>query len=182
MFYGIGSVLGKMDIEKGTRVSFKDIIVNSVSELPTPDPVSPDVEFFNEDGTLMVASVYEAEDVVSFRTSDATRWLKKLRRRAKGRRQRKRERRAKRLGLKMSEYMWRVLVLQFDDLQRRRALKTKPQRQDDVLMDDRSDSGWSSEGRSDSDEPSERDELLDEEGFEDYDDMEIVDIVLPYGK
>lgn len=181
MFYGIGSVLGKMDIEKGTRVSFKDTIVNSVSELPTPDPVSPDVEFFNEDGTLMVASVYEAEDVVPFRTSDATRWLKKIRRRAKGKRQRKRERRAKRLGLTMPEYMWRVLVLQFDDLQRRKALRTKPQRQDVVLVDDRSDSGWSSEDRS-IDEPSERDELLDEEGFEDYDDMEIVDIVLPYGK
>ena len=179
MFYGIGAVLGKMDIEKGTRVSFADAVVNSVSELPTPDPVSPDVEFFNEDGTLMVDGVYEAKDEVPFRTSDATRWLKKLRRRAKAKRQRKRERRAKRLGLTMPEYM-----RQFGDLPRRRAPKSKPQRQDDVSMDVSSDSssGWSSEDRSESDEPSERDEVLDEEGFEDYDDMEIVDIVLPYGK
>ena len=85
----------------------------------------------------------------------------------------------------MSEYMWRVLVRQIDDLRKKRTVNKARERQTETIVDTRPTSDWSSgwsSGWSSSEDDTERDELLDEEGFEDYDDMEIVDIVLPYGK
>ena len=54
VFYGVGSILGKLDISKGECIPFADDVVNSVSELPPPPRVvlGPFRPFFNEDGSV----------------------------------------------------------------------------------------------------------------------------------
>lgn len=61
VFYGVGSILGRLDISKGECVPFADTVVNSVSELPPPPQVmlGPFRPFFNEDG-----SVYNVPEAV----------------------------------------------------------------------------------------------------------------------
>lgn len=180
MFYGIGSIMGKMDIQTGKRVLIEPSVVNSVSELPIPATAMPDVEFFKEDGTLIVGDVYKNP----LQTGSAARWLKKQRKRARIRKRKKRRRKAEKLGLSMSEYMWRVLVKQVPELRKRRVKEylRKKQLSREVFevpeqndMEDGSDSGWTSEEVSLSG--------LDDEGFEDYGGLEIVyDILSPYSK
>ena len=54
VFYGVGSIMGKLDISKGECIPFADTVVNSVSELPPPPRVmlGPFRPFFNEDGSV----------------------------------------------------------------------------------------------------------------------------------
>lgn len=180
MFYGIGSILGKMDIQTGKRVLIEPSVVNSVSELPIPVTAMPDVEYFREDGTLIVGDVHESP----LRTGSAVRWMEKRRKRARLRKKKKRRRKAAKLGLSLSEYMWRVLVKQVPELRKRRVKEylRKKQLSREVFevpeqndMEDGSDSGWTSEEDSLSG--------LDDEGFEDYGGLEIVyDILSPYSK
>ena len=89
-------------------------VVNSVSELPIPVTAMPDVEYFREDGTLIVGDVYQSP----LRTGSAVRWMKKRRKRARLRKKKKRRRKAAKLGLSLSEYMWTVLVNQVPEFER----------------------------------------------------------------
>ena len=138
------------------------------------------VEFFKEDGTLIVGDVYQSP----LRTGSAVRWMKKRRKRARLRKKKRRRRKAAKLGLSLSEYMWRVLVKQVPELRKRRVKEylRKKQLNREVFevpeqndMENGSDSGWTSEEVSLSG--------LDDEGFEDYGGLEIVyDILSPYSK
>ena len=184
IFYGIGSILGKMDIATGKRQPFEDTVVNSVSELPEPTPVVPEVEFFNEDGSLIVNEINEIQ-ITPERTVDATKWLKKQRKRAYEKKKKRRKRKAEKLGLSLPMYMWRVVVSQSAKLRKQRVeryVRTKLLKNRDLVqLDVREEykgasSGWTSEEELDLGE-------LDDEGFEDYGGVEIVyDMLTSYSK
>jgi hypothetical protein len=93
IFYGIGSILGKINILTGKRILFQASVVNSVSELPSPVHVKPDRDFFNEDGTLALERVRPSPE----RSVNGARWLRNMRKRARKKKKKRRARKAAKL-------------------------------------------------------------------------------------
>lgn len=79
LFYGVGNILGKANIETGKRVPFDNAVVNRVSELPIvqkiPMPKMPSRIYFDDLNVLVVRTEEEMQDLREMRQRDVERIL-----------------------------------------------------------------------------------------------------------